>query len=142
MIDFDVDADEDEQSVSLQDAMTSMIDVIFVIIAFMMLMINVPLMTMEVELPKAVDKPAVANHNQNIISIGVFANDTTWMVNDTRIESIDALKERLISDKRNYSGQLSVVIHSDRQVPMERLVALFAALQELDLNVSHLALQQ
>lgn len=142
MIDFDVDADEDEQSVSLQDAMTSMIDVIFVIIAFMMLMINVPLMTMEVELPNAVDKPAVANLNQNIISIGVFEHDDTWLVNDTRVESIDALKERLISDKHKYSGQLSVVIHSDRQVPMERLVALFAALQELDLNVSHLALQQ
>jgi biopolymer transport protein ExbD len=139
---IDIDVDEDEQSVSLQDAMTSMIDVIFVIIAFMMLMINVPLMTMEVELPKAVDKPAVANLNQNIISIGVFENDDTWLVNDTRVGSIRELKERLISDKHKYSGQLSVVIHSDRQVPMEKLVALFAALQELDLNVSHLALQQ
>ena len=45
-----IELESDEISSSLQDAMTPMIDVIFVLIAFMMLMINVPLMTMEIEL--------------------------------------------------------------------------------------------
>jgi biopolymer transport protein ExbD len=137
-----IDLEDEEVSSSLQDAMTPMIDVIFVIIAFMMLMINVPLLTMEVELPKAVEKPMVANVQKNVVSIGVVDGDDAWLVNDARVFSIDSLKERLIEQKLMYPDQLSVVIHSDKQVPMERVVALFGALQELELNVSHLALQQ
>ncbi|MDK9737229.1 biopolymer transporter ExbD [Vibrio sp. D404a] len=137
-----IDLEDEEVSSSLQDAMTPMIDVIFVIIAFMMLMINVPLLTMEVELPKAVEKPTVANVQKNVVSIGVVDGDDAWLVNDARVFSIDSLKERLIEQKLMYPDQLSVVIHSDKQVPMERVVALFGALQELELNVSHLALQQ
>jgi len=137
-----IDLEDEEVSSSLQDAMTPMIDVIFVIIAFMMLMINVPLLTMEVELPKAIEKPMVANVQKNVVSIGVVDGDDAWLVNDARVFSIDSLKERLIEQKLMYPDQLSVVIHSDKQVPMERVVALFGALQELELNVSHLALQQ
>jgi biopolymer transport protein ExbD len=137
-----IDLEDEEVSSSLQDAMTPMIDVIFVIIAFMMLMINVPLLTMEVELPKAVEKPTVANVQKNVVSIGVVDGDEAWLVNETRVLSMKALKDELTEQKLLYPNQLSVVIHSDKKVPMERVVALFGALQELELNVSHLALQQ
>ncbi|MDH5903095.1 biopolymer transporter ExbD [Vibrio splendidus] len=137
-----IDLEDEEASSSLQDAMTPMIDVIFVIIAFMMLMINAPLLTMEVELPKAVEKPVVTNVQKNVVSIGVVNGDDAWLVNNTRVLSMDLLKESLIKQKLMYPDQLSVVIHSDKQVPMERVVALFGTLQELELNVSHLALQQ
>ena len=137
-----IDLEDEEVSSSLQDAMTPMIDVIFVIIAFMMLMINVPLLTMEVELPKAVEKPTVTNVQKNVVSIGVVEGDEAWLVNETRVLSMEALKDDLTEQKLLYPNQLSVVIHSDKKVPMERVVALFGALQELELNVSHLALQQ
>lgn len=137
-----IDLEDEEASSSLQDAMTPMIDVIFVIIAFMMLMINVPLLTMEVELPKAVEKPTVTNVQKNVVSIGVVDGDEAWLVNEKRVVSMEALKDELAKQKLLYPNQLSVVIHSDKKVPMERVVALFGALQELELNVSHLALQQ
>ncbi|WP_261884102.1 ExbD/TolR family protein [Vibrio pelagius] len=137
-----IDLEDEEVSSSLQDAMTPMIDVIFVIIAFMMLMINVPLLTMEVELPKAVEKPTVTNVQKNVVSIGVVDGDEAWLVNEKRVVSMEALKDELAKQKLLYPSQLSVVIHSDKKVPMERVVALFGALQELELNVSHLALQQ
>ncbi|MDK9755160.1 biopolymer transporter ExbD [Vibrio sp. D173a] len=137
-----IDLEDEEVSSSLQDAMTPMIDVIFVIIAFMMLMINVPLLTMEVELPKAVEKPTFANVQRNVVSIGIVDGDEAWFVNETRVLSMEALKDELTQQKLLYPNQLSVVIHSDKQVPMERVVGLFGALQELELNVSHLALQQ
>lgn len=137
-----IELENEEKTSSIQDAMMPMIDVIFVIIAFMMLMINVPLMTMEVELPKAVEKTAVTHGQKNLVSIGVIAGDESWQINHTQVPSLDALKESLIEQKNQYPESLSVVIHSDKQVPMERIVALFSVLQALELNVSHLALQQ
>ncbi|WP_432468706.1 ExbD/TolR family protein [Agarivorans sp. Z349TD_8] len=137
-----IDLEDDDNSNTLQDAMTPMIDVIFVIIAFMMLMINVPLITMEVDLPKAIENPKITHTGKNVVTIGVFENDDSWLINDSKVNSMEALKARLKEQKQQYPDQLSVVIHSDKQVPMARVVALFGALQELELNVSHLALQQ
>lgn len=137
-----IDLTEEENSSSLQDAMTPMIDVIFVLIAFMMLMINVPLLTMEVELPKVAETPQSSNVQKHVVTIGVLENADEWLVNESKVSSLQALKELLQAEKMQYPEQLSVVIHSDRKVAMERVVALFSTLQALELNVSHLALQQ
>lgn len=137
-----IDLTEEENSSSLQDAMTPMIDVIFVLIAFMMLMINVPLLTMEVELPKVAETPQSSNVQKHVVTIGVLENADEWLVNESKVSSLEALKEQLQAEKMQYPEQLSVVIHSDRKVAMERVVALFSTLQALELNVSHLALQQ
>lgn len=137
-----IDLMEEENSSSLQDAMTPMIDVIFVLIAFMMLMINVPLLTMEVELPKVAETPQSSNVQKHVVTIGVLENADEWLVNESKVSSLEELKEQLQAEKMQYPEQLSVVIHSDRKVAMERVVALFSTLQALELNVSHLALQQ
>ncbi len=137
-----IDLTEEENSSSLHDAMTPMIDVIFVLIAFMMLMINVPLLTMEVELPKVAETPRSTNVQKHVVTIGVLDIADEWLVNDSKVSSLEALKEQLQAEKMQYPEQLSVVIHSDRKVAMERVVALFSTLQALELNVSHLALQQ
>lgn len=137
-----IDLTEEENSSSLQDAMTPMIDVIFVLIAFMMLMINVPLLTMEVELPKVAETPQSSNVQKHVVTIGVLENADEWLVNESKVSSLEELKEQLQAEKMQYPEQLSVVIHSDRKVAMERVVALFSTLQALELNVSHLALQQ
>ncbi|MBR9872737.1 MAG: biopolymer transporter ExbD [Vibrionaceae bacterium] len=137
-----IDLTEEENSSSFQDAMTPMIDVIFVLIAFMMLMINVPLLTMEVELPKVAEAPQVSNVQKHVITIGVLDSVDGWLVNENEVSSLEGLKEQLQAEKMQHPEQLSVIIHSDRKVAMERVVALFSTLQALELNVSHLALQQ
>lgn len=137
-----IDLTEEENNSSLQDAMTPMIDVIFVLIAFMMLMINVPLLTMEVELPKVAETHQSSNVQKHVVTIGVLENADEWLVNESKVSSLEELKEQLQAEKMQYPEQLSVVIHSDRKVAMERVVALFSTLQALELNVSHLALQQ
>ena len=137
-----IELEQDDSSISLQDAMTPMIDVIFVLVAFMMLMINVPLFTMDVELPKAVEKPQMAKLDKNVVTIGMLIDDNAWQVNDEKVNSIDELKASLTKHKSQFGSNLSIVINSDKKVPMERVVALFSTLQALELNASHLALAQ
>lgn len=136
-----IDLSEIEEASSLQDSMTPMIDVIFVLIAFMMLMINVPLITMEVDLPKASEKPTLAAVKKHVVNIALQQNTEQWLVNEQTIDSLAELKEYLKAEKQRHGEQLSVVIQSDRRVAMERVVKLFAALQAQQLNVTHLALQ-
>lgn len=137
-----IEFEDEESETSLQDAMTPMIDVIFVLIAFMMLMINAPLLTMEVNLPKTVETPKTASLHQQVVTITVQADVKQWFINDQPATSNDELKAMLAAKKQEYGAELSVVVHSDKQVEMERIVQLFATLQKLELNVTHLALKQ
>ena len=137
-----IEFEDEESETSLQDAMTPMIDVIFVLIAFMMLMINAPLLTMEVNLPKTVETPKTASLHQQVVTITVPADVKQWFINDEPATSNDELKAMLAAKKQEYGAELSVVVDSDKQVEMERIVQLFATLQKLELNVTHLALKQ
>ena len=137
-----IEFEDEESETSLQDAMTPMIDVIFVLIAFMMLMINAPLLTMEVNLPKTLETPKTASLHQQVVTITVQADVKQWFINDQPATSNDELKAMLAAKKQEYGAELSVVVHSDKQVEMERIVQLFATLQKLELNVTHLALKQ
>ncbi len=134
-----IDISEEDKGYSLQDAMTPMIDVIFVLIAFMMLMINVPLMTMEVNLPQSAEKPREAHVEQKVIHIAMQLDNEDWFVDMLPLSDIETLTETLRAEK-SANEALSVVVHSDKKVPMERLVKLFSVLQSLELNVTHLAL--
>ena len=131
---------EENTTNSLQEAMTPMIDVIFVLIAFMMLIINAPLLTMKVDLPKVVDAPKTTTVNKQVVTITLQTKSDVWFINEEPVTSINELKTRLEQQKQTHHGQLSVVLHSDKNVTVERIVELFSLLQTLKLNVTHLAL--
>jgi len=136
-----IDLSEEEQSLSFGDVMTPMIDVIFVLLAFMMLMINSPLLTMKVDLPKTTVAPVAKKITKHVVSIGLLVDSKGWVIGDQELADNDALLARLKRLKIENNNELSVVINSDKNAPVERMVELFSLLQSLGLNVTHLALK-
>lgn len=137
-----IELDDEEQRMALQDIMTPMIDVIFVLIAFMMLMINVPLQVMEVNLPAADESTSLSSSDKHLAILAVKSEGPAWLLDDQEIESNDSLYEQLTMLKTAHGEQLEIVVQSDREAPMERVVTLFSILQKLDLEVANLALQR
>ena len=136
-----IDLSEEEQSLSFGDVMTPMIDVIFVLLAFMMLMINSPLLTMKIDLPKTTIAPVAKKITKHVVSIGLLVDSKGWVIGDQELVDNDALLARLKKLKIENNNKLSVVINSDKNAPVERMVELFSLLQSLGLNVTHLALK-
>ena len=136
-----IDLSEEEQSLSFGDVMTPMIDVIFVLLAFMMLMINSPLLTMKVDLPKTTVAPVAKKITKHVVSIGLLVDSKGWVIGEQELADNDALLAHLKKLKIENNNELSVVINSDKNAPVERMVELFSLLQSLGLNVTHLALK-
>ncbi len=137
-----IELDEQTQPNAFQDAMTPMIDVIFVLIAFMMLMINIPRLTMEVQLPKTSTTQVSSQVKKQVVTLALKPDDAKWYMDKQSYSSKPAFVAALTALKQQYGEEMSVVIHSDQSVPMQRAVELFSILQGLDLNVTHLALSQ
>ncbi|MET4693134.1 ExbD/TolR family protein [Endozoicomonas lisbonensis] len=137
-----IDIPEPEKNVSVQDAMTPMIDVIFSLIAFMMLMINAPMLNMQVELPET--ESAVASTTpleKEVITITINPEVEGWFLNEQKIDSDEQLKTELVRLTTEYDESFSIVVSSDKDASVQAMVNLFAILQSLKLEVAHLALQ-
>ena len=137
-----IDIPEPERNVSVQDAMTPMIDVIFSLIAFMMLMINAPMLNMKVELPET--EPEVASAapmEKEIITITIDPTIKGWLLNEEKLHSDEQLKAKLAALSAEHGDQFSIVVNSDKQAPVQTMVNLFAILQSMKLEVAHLALE-
>ena len=136
-----IDFSEEDQSLSFGDVMTPMIDVIFVLLAFMMLMINSPLLTMQVDLPKTTIEPVAKKLTKHIVTIGVLVDSKGWHVGGEALADNEALLTRLAKLKAENNNELSVVINSDKNAPVERMIELFSLLQSVELNVTNIALK-
>ncbi|SJL83924.1 ExbD/TolR family protein [Vibrio palustris] len=138
---IDINELEDDEPTT-NDGMTAMIDVIFVLIAFMMLMINVPMTSMKVDLPKASEQPAVHTVEHTVINIALLVDDDHWYLDGQPLADRNTLIQQLRTKKDAQPTGLSVVVHSDRKVPMERIVRLFSAIKSVGLDVTHIALDR
>lgn len=129
---------EEEQSAS--EPLTAMIDVIFTLIAFMMLMINTPLSSMEVNLPSTDATAQTITVQKESLTLSIINQDDNWYVDDQPMNSetlVTTLKQRKLAHP-----DLQVIVNSDKQVPMERMVQLFTLLQSVPLDVTQLALKE
>ena len=129
---------EEEQGAS--EPLTAMIDVIFTLIAFMMLMINTPLSTMEVTLPTTEANSQTVTVKKESLTLSIINQDDNWYVDDQPMNSetlVTTLKQHKLAHP-----DLQVIVNSDKQVPMERMVQLFTLLQSVPLDVTQLALKE
>ncbi|WPC75151.1 ExbD/TolR family protein [Vibrio porteresiae] len=129
---------EEEQGAS--EPLTAMIDVIFTLIAFMMLMINTPLASMEVSLPSTDATAQTITVKKESVTLSIINQDDNWYIDQQPMNSetlVDTLKQRKLAHP-----DLQVIVNSDKQVPMERMVQLFTLLQSVPLDVTQLALKE
>ena len=107
--------------------MTAMIDVIFTVIAFMMIVINVPIHTLNVDVPES--DAAQSSDARTPAVLHVLADDKLWRVDDgdplDRASILEALRAR--QDARE--DALPVLVSIDEQAPVQRMVETFSMLQ-------------
>lgn len=108
--------------------LTSMIDVIFTVIAFMMIIINVPVQTMQVDLPDT-DTSASVSETETIV-LHVLDEDGTWRVNKGEPTGKAATLNALKSNLSAKAGAPTILITIDETTQVQRMVETFSLLKE------------
>lgn len=120
-----VETDEDGL---LKVDLTAMIDVIFTLIAFMMIIINVPVQMMEVDLPDT-DQASASAVSENVV-LHVVSDEQSWQLDGDaatdRAETLSALAARMAA----LEDPLPILVTIDENAPVQRMVDTFALLQE------------
>ncbi len=134
MIRAPVDKDETKMS----DAMTPMIDVIFSLIAFMMLMINAPLLTMEMSLPEAKKEAGLTVADSKNVTIVILHKDDQWQVGQGTTLNQNSLIDEL-SRLKQKNDKLQVLLTVEKDVPVQRMITTIAILNKLEITGSQVA---
>jgi len=120
------------------ESMTPMIDVIFTLIAFMMLMINSPLLTMKVSLPEAQKDAEIAVVDIQKVTVSILPTSDQWQLNKGKTLDQAMLTDALALLQKE-SDKLRVLLVIDKDVPVQRMITTIAILNTLKITGSQVA---
>ena len=139
MIQFE---EETTQDTIGAETMTPMIDVILSLIAFMMLMINAPMLTMEVELPD-IDQPQIESiSEEKSINLQILAENQKWRIDHELVKTEKQLKLQLTSLVIDAKKPVATILTIDKKVPAQRMIETLDILNRLNIKNINIALDK
>lgn len=118
----------------IQLDLTALIDIIFIVLVFLLLTANSPLLALKVEVPDQAPPEtlqSIADGTQ--LAINVLPTPPYWAVNRQPLADLAAVEARL-RQHLSTAPDSEVVIAADRQAPVAPLMALLALLQQLEIS--------
>ena len=139
MIQFE---EETTQDTIGAETMTPMIDVILSLIAFMMLMINAPMLTMEVDLPD-IDQPQIESiSEEKSINLQILAENQQWRIDHELVKTEKQLKLQLTSLVIEAKKPVATILTIDKKVPAQRMIETLDILNRLNIKNINIALDK
>jgi len=123
----DVDSVSDAPAIEL----TPLIDIVFIVIVFLLVTANVPLLKLPVSIPEASENPSAEVVDSDSAVITVPSKDALWGLDDKEYESWEAFKTQL---QARADKDLSVSIAADGDAQAEALITVMSLLNEMKLQ--------
>ncbi|AZN37153.1 ExbD/TolR family protein [Iodobacter ciconiae] len=121
----------------LQETMTPMVDVIFSLLAFMMLMINAPLLTSKLDLPTSEQAAPLTRQNALPINLLIDSHAARWQLDNSDWLDHEQLANRLSSLKK--TPEASLILQMDKNLPVQRLIETLGLLQAAGISATDVA---
>ncbi len=132
----------DSQEGPSTDSMTPMIDVILSLIAFMMLMINAPLLTMEVDLPNVERSEYSSPSESKVLNLAVLEQAHQWNVDGKLIRSRDELEKTLKEQVLSVEKPPVTLLSIDEKSSAQRMIDTLDILNRLGIKDTQIALEK
>lgn len=123
------------------DSMTPMIDVILSLIAFMMLMINAPLLMMEVDLPDVREQEYNTTAEGRLINLEILNAAEQWRLDGELILSTATLEAELQRQVIESEIEVLTVITIDQASAAQRMIDTLDVLNRLGIENAEIALE-
>ena len=119
--------------------LTSMLDVIFILLIFFILSANSVQRTFEMQLPeKGADQAQPIDKTE--ITLGLFAESNRWQVNDDRFHKWDQVEHAILNLHQQHP-ESAIVIAGDKDASMETLLQAITFLKREGLETAHILMK-
>ncbi|WP_226663647.1 ExbD/TolR family protein [Microbulbifer aggregans] len=124
---------------NLAPDLTPLLDIIFIVLVFLLLTANMRLTSLPMDLPASELATAAMPVDPLTVSL-LNGGDERWGIGDRGYQSQPEFERDLVATLRA-EPKRPVALASDRNVPVQRMLVLFALLQKEGIEVAEIALQ-
>ncbi|MFH7565136.1 ExbD/TolR family protein [Oceanimonas smirnovii] len=134
-----------EASLSAWRAMTPditpLLDIIFIVLVFLLLTANIPLQSLEVDLPKTDSEALSAVLDEKSITINLLAGSPAWALQGEKYEDWATFRPVLESQVEALK-KADLILASDGAVTVDNMMKLLAFLQEHEIQATEILMEE
>ncbi|WP_417613962.1 ExbD/TolR family protein [Oceanisphaera sp.] len=125
---------------SLAPDITPLLDIIFIVLVFLLLTANIPLQTLEVDLPKTDSEALSSIQDTQSITINLLAGSPAWALQGERYEDWEQFKP-VLHAQADALKETDLILASDKDVTVENMLKLLAFLQEQQIHATQILME-
>lgn len=119
--------------------LTPLLDIVFMLIVFLILTINTSLYSLEVNVPQDKDAVSQAVTDDKSISVHLLEKEKGWKINESSYLSEKEFRKDLA---KIATAEYSVMIISDKDAPVEKLVSLLTFLEKKKISKANIMVER
>ncbi|MCK6264190.1 biopolymer transporter ExbD [Vibrio sp. ZSDE26] len=121
--------------------LTPLLDIIFIVMVFLLLTANIDIKTMDVDIPATKQESVLTNIDSEVITINLLLDAPHWAIEQATYEDWETFSKALIK-VTTMSPKKSVVIGSDKNVPVEKMLQLLAFMQTKSISATSIIMDK
>ncbi|WP_116474063.1 ExbD/TolR family protein [Zobellella maritima] len=126
---------------ALTPDITPLLDIIFIVLVFLMLTANIPLQSLEVDLPTTDNEALSSVQNDQAMTINLLAGEPAWALQSKEYRDWDSFKP-VLTDNLEALKQAELVLASDKEVTVDNMLKLLAFLQEHEIKATQILMEE
>lgn len=125
---------------SLTPDITPLLDIIFIVLVFLLLTANIPLQSLEVDLPETDSAALSSVQDTKSITINLMAGSPAWALQGEQYEDWEQFKPVLQSRAESLK-ETDLILASDKEVTVDNMLKLLAFLQEHHISATQILME-
>ena len=125
---------------SLTPDITPLLDIIFIVLVFLLLTANIPLQSLEVDLPETDSTALNSIQDTRSITINLMAGSPAWALQGEQYEDWEQFKPVLQAQAESLKER-DLILASDKEVTVDNMLKLLAFLQEHHISATQILME-
>lgn len=125
---------------TLTPDITPLLDIIFIVLVFLLLTANIPLQSLEVDLPKTDSEALGAITDTKSMTINMLAGTPAWALQGKEYDDWEQFKPVLVAELPALKEQ-DLILASDKEVTVDSMLKLLAFLQEHEISATQILME-
>ncbi|ROS00347.1 outer membrane transport energization protein ExbD [Sinobacterium caligoides] len=132
-------AAKSESSLAVPE-LTPLIDIVFIVIVFLLITANVPLLKLPVDIPQTDNEAALTASTPSVLTVTIDKVKPYWSIEQQTYADWPSFKAALLA--RLGDPSMSLTIAADKAAPTEPLLQLLALLNQQQISNTQIIMQQ
>ncbi|MGF1695814.1 biopolymer transporter ExbD [Vibrio lamellibrachiae] len=125
----------------LKPDLTPLLDIIFIVMVFLLLTANIDIKTMDVDIPTTEQQSVLTQVDSEVIAINLMVQAPYWAIEQQTFSDWESFSKALIATSIKYPKR-DLVIGSDKNVPVEKMLQLLAFMQKNQMNATSIIMDE